>query len=368
MGQKTALYEMHKKYGGKVVDYAGWELSVEFEGLVPEHLAVRNGVGMFDVSHMGEIEVTGKDAAKFVQYLNTNDLSGLVDKQIAYGFMCNENGGIVEDLLTYKFNSERYLLVVNASNIAKDVEWVNKQAKDFDVTVKDLSPEIAEVAIQGPLAQKVLQKVVDINLDDVKFFFLEENVDVAGAKCLISRTGYTGEDGFEVYFANEDAEKVWEALMEAGKEEEIKPVGLGCRDTLRFEVNLPLYGNELGEDITPLEAGYGFFVKLNVEDDFIGKAALVKQKEEGLKRKVVGFELVGKGIPRHGYDVAVGGEIVGFVTTGYRAPSIGKSIGMAMVPVEHSALDTEIDIMVRNKPVKAKVTSRKFLEKHTKTK
>ena len=368
MAKKTALYEMHKKYGGKIVDYAGWELSVEFEGLVTEHLTVRNGVGMFDVSHMGEIEITGKQASEFVQYLNTNDLSVLNDKQIAYGFFCNENGGIVEDLLTYKFNSERYLLVVNAANIDKDLEWINKHAKDFDVTVTDLSPQTSEVAIQGPLAQKVLQKVTDINLDDVKFFYLEENVDVAGAKCLISRTGYTGEDGFEVYFANEDSEKVWEALMEAGKEEGIKPVGLGCRDTLRFEVNLPLYGNELLDDVSPLEAGYGFFVKLNVESDFIGKAALVKQKEEGLKRKIVGFELVGKGIPRHGYDVQVNGEKVGYVSTGYRSPSTKKSIGMAMVPVEHSELGTEIDIMIRNKPVKAEVTSRKFLEKHTKAK
>lgn len=368
MGQKTALYDMHVKYGGKLVDYAGWELSTEFEGLVPEHNTVRNGVGMFDVSHMGEVEIKGPEASKFVQYLMTNDLNSIGEGQVIYTYFCYENGGIVDDLLVYKYSNDHLFLVINASNIDKDVEWINKHAKDFDVEVKNLSPEISEIAIQGPLAQKVLQKVTDVNLDDVKFFHFKDGVDVAGVKCIVSRTGYTGEDGFEVYFANDDAVTVWEALMEAGKEENIKPVGLGCRDTLRFEANLPLYGNELTPDNTPLEAGYGFFVKLDVEDDFIGKDVLKAQKAEGLKRKVVGFEMIDKGIPRHGYTVEADGKEIGYVTTGYAAPTVGKNIGMAMVDIEYAELGTEIEIAIRKKKAKAKVVSRKFLDKKTKAK
>lgn len=365
MGKKTALYDMHVKYGGKIVDYAGWELSTQFEGLglVKEHEAVRNAVGMFDVSHMGEVAIKGPEASKFVQYLMTNNLDSIGDGQVIYTYFCYENGGIVEDLLVYKRNNEDILLVINASNIDKDVAWINEHASKFDVVVTDLSPEVSEVAVQGPLAQKTLQKIVDVNLDDIKFFHFKDDVDVAGVKCIVSRTGYTGEDGFEVYFGNDDAEKVWEAIMEAGKEEGIQPVGLGCRDTLRFEANLPLYGNELTADNSPLEAGYGFFVKLDVEDDFIGKEALKKQKEEGLTRKVVGFEMVDKGIPRHGYKVEVDGKEVGYVTTGYAAPTVGKTIGMAMVDMAYNELGSEIDIVIRNKKAKAKVISRKFLQK-----
>lgn len=368
MGKKTALYDMHVKYGGDIVDYAGWELSTKFEGLVPEHNAVRNGVGMFDVSHMGEIEVKGPDASKFIQYLMTNDLDSIKDGQIIYTFFCYENGGVVDDLLVYKYNPEHLFLVVNAGNIDKDYAWITEHAKNFNVEVKDLSPEISEVAVQGPLAQQVLQKIVDVNLDDIKFFHFIDGVKVAGVNCIVSRTGYTGEDGFEVYFANADAVPVWEAIMAAGKDEDIKPVGLGCRDTLRFEANLPLYGNELTADNTPLEAGYGFFVKVDKEPDFIGKAALKKQKEEGLKRKVVGFEMIDKGIPRHGYAVEADGKEIGYVTTGYAAPTVGKTIGMAMVDSDHSALDSEIDIVIRNKKAKAKVVSRKFLERKNKSK
>ncbi len=364
MAKKTALYDMHKKYGGDIVDYAGWDLSVKFEGLVPEHMAVREKAGLFDVSHMGEIDIKGKDAEKFVQYLNTNDLSVLVDNQIAYGFMCYENGTVVDDLLTYKYNNEHYLLVVNASNVEKDVEWINKQKEGFDVVVTDLSDDISEVALQGPLAEKILQKLVDFDVaEEVKFFFLKENVKIGGANTMISRTGYTGEDGFEVYFANDDAETVWEAIMEAGKEDGLVPVGLGCRDTLRFEASLPLYGHEISDEVTPLEGGFGYFVKVDKEAKFIGQEALQAQKNGGLTRKVVGFELLGKGIPREGYDVEVDGKKIGYVTTGYKAPSVGKSIGFALVDLAYTELGTKFDIKIRNKTSEAVVISKKFLQK-----
>lgn len=368
MGKRTALYDMHVKYGGEVVDYAGWELSTKFEGLVAEHNTVRNGVGMFDVSHMGEIEIKGPEATKFTQYLMTNDLDSIGDGQIIYTFFCYENGGIVDDLLVYKYTKDHMLLVVNAGNKDKDLEWIQKHAPNFDVEVKDLSDDISEVAVQGPLAQQVLQKISNVNLDDIKFFHFIDGVEIGGVNTIVSRTGYTGEDGFEVYFANDDAITVWEAVMEAGKEEDLKPVGLGCRDTLRFEANLPLYGNELDENTSPLEAGFGFFVKLGKESDFIGKEALKKQKEEGLKRKIVGFEMIGRGIPRHGYKVFADGKEIGFVTTGYAAPTVGKTIGLAMVDVGHSDLDTEIEIEIRNKTAAAKVISRKFLDRRNKSK
>ena len=368
MGKKTALYDMHVKYGGEVVDYAGWELSTKFEGLVAEHNTVRNGVGMFDVSHMGEVEIKGPDAAKFTQYLMTNDLDSIEEGQIIYTYFCYENGGIVDDLLVYKYSEDHIFLVINAGNIDKDVAWIQQHAPNFDVVVKDLSEEISEVAVQGPLAQQVLQKISSVDLNEIKFFRFIDGVEIGGVKCIVSRTGYTGEDGFEVYMPNADAVTVWEAIMEAGKEEEIKPVGLGCRDTLRFEANLPLYGNELDADITPLEAGYGFFVKLDVDADFIGKEALKKQKTEGLKRKVVGFEMVGKGIPRHGYPVLADGKEIGFVTTGYAAPSVGKTIGLAMVDIAYADLDSKIEIQIRNKTSEAKVISRKFLDRKNKSK
>lgn len=364
MARRTALYDMHVKYGGKIVEYAGWELSSEFEGLglVAEHNAVRNGVGMFDVSHMGEIEIKGPEAAKFTQYLMTNDLDSIGDGQVIYTYFCQEDGGIVEDLLVYKYNEEHILLVVNAANIENDVKWINEHASKFDVVVKDISDDVSEVAVQGPLAEKVLQKIVNVNLkEDIKFFHFIDGVDVAGVNCIVSRTGYTGEDGFEVYFANDDAVKVWEAIMEAGKEEDIKPVGLGCRDTLRFEANLPLYGNELTLNNTPIEAGFGFFVKPDVEADFIGKEVLKKQKAEGVTRKVVGFEMLGKGIPRSGYTVEVDGKEIGYVTTGYASPTLGKNIGLAMVDIDYKDLDTEIEIAVRKRKIPAKVISRKFL-------
>ncbi|PAB57720.1 glycine cleavage system aminomethyltransferase GcvT [Anaeromicrobium sediminis] len=363
--KRTALFNAHGKHGGKIIDFSGWELPVQYEGITPEHEATRNKAGLFDVSHMGEVEVKGKDAFKFVQNLVTNDVSALEDNQVLYTFMCYEDGGVVDDLLVYRFNEEHFFLVINASNVDKDFDWMKKNSDGYDIDVVNISEALSQLAIQGPHAQEILQKLTDTDLTEIKFFYCKRNVNVAGASCLVSRTGYTGEDGFEIYLDHDNAEMVWEKLMEEGKDLGLRPVGLGARDTLRFEATLPLYGNELTKDITPLEAGLGFFVKLDT-DDFIGKEALVKQKAEGLKRKIVGFEMLDKGIPRHGYEVWADGKEIGFVTTGYAAPTVKKNIGFAMVPIEYSKLGTPIEIKVRKRILKAQVVSKRFYTKNYK--
>lgn len=363
--KKTALFECHEKWGGKIIEFAGWSLPVQYEGIIPEHEAVRNAAGIFDVSHMGEIEVRGKDAFKFVQNLVTNDVSVLEDNQIVYAMMCYEDGGVVDDLLVYKFSDTYFYLVVNASNVDKDYEWMISNKGKYEIEIVNISNNVSEVALQGPKAQEILQKLANIDLKEIKFFYCNRNVNIDGANCLVSRTGYTGEDGFEIYTNNDEIAKVWESILEAGKEYGIKPAGLGCRDTLRFEATLPLYGNEISKDINPLEAGFGFCVKLNKEN-FIGKDALVKQKADGLKRKIVGFEMKEKGIPRHGYEVACNGEKVGFVTTGYFSPTLKKNIGLAIVDSKYTEIGLEIEILIRNKPIKAEVISKKFYSKNYK--
>ncbi|QZY53605.1 glycine cleavage system aminomethyltransferase GcvT [Crassaminicella profunda] len=363
--RKTSLFEKHESHGGKIIDFSGWALPVQYEGITIEHESVRNFAGLFDVSHMGEVDIIGSEAFDFVQNLVTNDVSVLEEGQILYTFMCYPHGGVVDDLLVYKFNKDHFYLVINASNVEKDFKWMEDNIGEFHVKINNISDDVSEMAIQGPNAQKILQKLTDTNLSEIKFFYCKRNVAVAGANCLVSRTGYTGEDGFEIYLSHEDAKKVWDALLAAGKEEGLKPAGLGARDTLRFEASLPLYGNELSEEITPLEAGLGFFVKLN-KSNFIGKEALVKQKAEGLKRKIVGFEMIDKGIPRHGYDVLAEGKKIGFVTTGYAAPTVKKNIGLAMVDIEYAKLDTPIEIQVRKRIAKAKVISKKFYNKNYK--
>ncbi|WP_312906759.1 glycine cleavage system aminomethyltransferase GcvT [Tissierella praeacuta] len=359
--KKTPLYDEHVGLGGKVVDYAGWYLPVQYEGLIAEHEAVRNAVGLFDVSHMGEITVKGKDALAFVDYLMTNDISKVVDNQIVYTFMCAPDGGVVDDLLVYRLAHDDYYLVVNASNTAKDYKWILEQKGNFDVEITNISDTVGEVAIQGPLAQKVLQKLTKTDLNTITFFTLNRKVDINGVECMVSRTGYTGEDGFEVYTTNEGIVKVWKDILEAGKEEGIKPCGLGCRDTLRFEASLPLYGHEISAEINPLEGGFKYFVKLDKASDFIGKEALNKQWKEGLKRKLAGFEMIDRGIPREGYEIQKDGKVIGHVTTGYMSPTLKKNIGNALISPEYTELGTEIDIMIRNKPAKAKIISKKFL-------
>ena len=362
--KKTALYDEHVAAGGKIIDFAGWALPVQYEGIMEEHEAVRNAAGMFDVSHMGEVDVIGKDAFAFVQNLVTNDISKLEDNQVMYGMMCYEHGGVVDDLLVYKFNGEHYYLVINASNVAKDFAWMQEQSKGYDLKLVNLSDDVSEIAIQGPLAQDILQKVVDIDLSTIKFFYCNRNVTIDGVKCLVSRTGYTGEDGFEVYTDHEGIVKVWRKLLEVGKDMGLKPTGLGCRDTLRFEATLPLYGHEIDQDITPLEAGLGFFVKLDKEN-FIGKDALVAQKENGLPRKTVGLEMQ-KGIPRQGYEVFSGDQKIGVITTGYFSPTLKKNIALALIDSAYGEMGSELGVQVRKNVFPATVVSKRFYQKNYK--
>jgi len=358
---KTPLADEYQKYGGKIVDFAGWYMPVEFEGILKEHEAVRTNVGLFDVSHMGEITVKGKDALKFVNYLITNDLEKIIDNQVLYTYLCREDGGIVDDILVYRFGTEDILLVVNASNILKDYEWVLANKGAYEVEIENISGVTAQLALQGPNAEKVLQNFTDTDLSEIKFFFAERNVMIDGFKCMISRTGYTGEDGFEIYLSNEDVVPLYNRLLGVG----VKPIGLGARDTLRFESNLPLYGNELSDTVTPIEAGYGFFVKTDKEA-FIGKEILAKQKAEGVQRKIVGFTMNEKKIPRHGYKVFKDGNEIGFVTTGYKSPTLDEFIGLALIKSEFSKIGEEIEIEIRGKMAKATVRNRKFIKKENK--
>ncbi|MBZ5750717.1 glycine cleavage system aminomethyltransferase GcvT [Metabacillus rhizolycopersici] len=360
--KRTPLFEIYKNYGAKTIDFGGWDLPVQFSSIKEEHEAVRTRAGLFDVSHMGEVEVRGADSLAFLQKIATNDVSLVKDGGAQYTAMCYQDGGTVDDLLIYKKADNDYLLVVNASNIDKDIEWLTTNAFG-EVTIKDLSNDVALLALQGPLAEQVLQKLTDTNLSDIKFFTFNDAVKIAGVNALISRTGYTGEDGFEIYCASANAIELWEKILEAGKEEGVVPCGLGARDTLRFEVSLPLYGQELSKDITPIEAGIGFAVKPNKEADFNGKAVLKEQKENGPARKLVGIELLDKGIPRYGYEVFVNDEQIGEVTTGTQSPTLKKNIGLALVKSDFSELGTEVEVQIRKKRLKAVVVATPFYKR-----
>lgn len=359
--KKTPLYEMHCSLGGKIVEFAGWALPVQYTGILEEHAAVRNVAGLFDVSHMGEIFVKGPDAEKFIQKIITNDISGAREFQVVYSPMCYPDGGVVDDLLVYKYTGENYLLVVNASNSDKDFQWLQDNLEG-QVEISNISDQYAQLALQGPLAETVLQKLTDFPLNEIKFFHFRDGIELAGINALISRTGYTGEDGFEIYIQAKDAPFIWEKLLEVGKPDGLVPVGLGARDTLRFEAVLPLYGLEISESISPLEAGLGKFVKLG-KDDFIGRDALFKQKEQGVQRRLVGFEMIDRGIPRSHYEVQVDGRDIGFVTTGSFAPTLKKNVGLALVPVEYSSDGTEFMVVIRGNPLKARVVKIPFYMK-----
>lgn len=358
--KRTPLYDVYKDQA-KMVPFGGWEMPVQFSSIKEEHEAVRTRAGFFDVSHMGEIVVSGPDAAQFLQYLTTNDISKLQIGKAQYTAMCYPNGGTVDDLLVYRTGEESYLLVVNAANIEKDIDWISQHLKG-DVTVENISSQTAQLALQGPLAEKVLQKLTDIDLSEIKLFQFKQDVDVAGVKGLVSRTGYTGEDGFEIYFLAEDAEKLWHQILEAGKEEKVLPCGLGARDTLRFEACLLLYGQDLSESITPIEAGIGFAVKPE-KGEFIGREVLKKQKEEGAPRKLVGIEMVDRGIARHGYPVYVEEEQIGQVTSGTQSPTLKKNIALALIRSEYAKLDEFVDVEIRGKRLKAKVVQTPFYKR-----
>ncbi|MEK5038739.1 glycine cleavage system aminomethyltransferase GcvT [Sporosarcina sp. FSL K6-3457] len=360
--KRTALFDSYAEYGGKTIDFGGWELPVQFSSIKNEHEAVRTKAGLFDVSHMGEVFVSGTGALAYLQKLVTNDVSKLVDGQAQYTAMCYEDGGTIDDLLIYKRGDNDYLLVVNASNIDKDVEWMKSHAT-ADVTIEDKSSDFGLLALQGPVAQEVLQKLTDEPLADIKFFRFKENVNVAGHSVLVSRTGYTGENGFEIYGSPEAIVALWPAILEAGEAEGVIPAGLGARDTLRFEAGLPLYGQELSKDISPLETGLGFVVKLNKEEDFLGKAALTAQKDNGVPRKLIGLEMIDKGIPRTGYKVFLGEAEIGEVTTGTQSPTLKKNIGFALLNSEHTAEGTEVEVEIRNKRLKAVIIATPFYKR-----
>lgn len=357
---KTCLHGRHVKQGAQMSPFGGFDMPIQYAGITEEHNAVRQRVGVFDVSHMGEVRVTGKDAEKFINHIFTNDVSELENGAILYGMMCYETGGTVDDLLVYKSEDNDYFLVINASNIKKDVDWITENSKGFDVKIENLSEYYGEVAVQGPEAESILEKVLDLKVKDLKFYHFQV-FSLGDEDIIVSRTGYTGEDGFEIYGSHAYIQSVWDRFMEAG----VQPCGLGCRDTLRFEVGLPLYGDELSEDISPIEASLSMFVKLD-KPEFIGREALAKQKEEGVTRRIVGIELDGNAIPRHGYPVEVDGKQIGEITTGYRSISTGKSVAMAMIDKPFDKLGTKVEVRIRKKTFPATVIKKRFYEKNYK--
>jgi aminomethyltransferase len=361
MLKRTPLFPVYAEHGARVIDFGGWELPVQFSGIQKEHDAVRQQAGLFDVSHMGEVKVAGADALAFLQKLTTNDVSKLELGQCQYSLMCYPTGGVVDDLLVYRICDEMYMLVINASNIDKDLDWMRGQLSGA-VQLTNLSDETAMLALQGPHAEQILRKVTAAPVGDLRVFRFLTGIDVGGIQALVSRTGYTGEDGFELYIAAKDAEALWHLLLDAGKDEGLVPAGLGARDTLRFEARLPLYGQELSADITPLEAGLGVFVKLD-KGNFIGREVLAKQKAEGIPRKLVGIEIVERGIPRSHYPVYGDGRKIGEVTTGTQSPTFKRNVGLALLDVAYTALDTEIFVEIRGAQVKAKVVATPFYKR-----
>lgn len=364
--KRTPLFSAYEKWGAKTIDFGGWDLPVSFSGIMKEHEAVREHAGLFDVSHMGEIIIEGKDSLPFLQFIMTNDISKLNVNKAQYTFMCKEDGGTIDDLLVYKLAENRYMLVVNAANIDKDINWLQNHKGQYDINITDKSVETALIAIQGPSAGDILQKVTSEPIKDIKpFRFLEDAVlhEIAG-KALISRTGYTGEDGFEIYIHNDYAAALWENLLRAGEAEGLIPAGLGARDSLRFEAGLPLYGQELSGTISPIEAGLRFAVKVNKDDEFIGKDILTAQVNEGTKRVLAGAEILDKGIARTDYEIYnENDEKIGTVTTGTKSPTLNKAIAFVLIDKSYAVLDTTIYIQVRKKRLKAKIINTPFYKR-----
>ncbi|SDW30531.1 aminomethyltransferase [Marininema mesophilum] len=358
--KRTSLYPVYKDEA-KLVPFGGWELPVQFSGIKREHEAVREKAGLFDVSHMGEIEVKGPDAFSLLQRLTTNDLTKVVPGQAQYTAMCYPDGGTVDDLLVYRKGETSFLLVVNAANIAKDGEWIEKHVTG-EVEVTDISEKTSQLALQGPLAQSVLQKLTETDLNAIKLFRFVEDVELTGVHGLVSRTGYTGEDGFEIYLPAEDASVLWNKILQAGEDVGVIPCGLGARDTLRFEARLALYGNELSASVSPIEAGIGFAVKPD-KGDFIGREVLARQKEEGAPRKLVGLEMTGRGIPRSHYSVYRGEEEIGVVTSGTQSPTLQKNVGLALIKSELAELGQELEVEIRGKRVAAKIVPTPFYKR-----
>lgn len=359
--KRTALNATHKKAGARMVEFAGYEMPVEYSGIRDEHMTVRNAVGVFDVSHMGEFWVKGRGALDLIKKVASNDPSVLRPGQAQYTCFPNGKGGIVDDLLVYCFSNEQYLMVVNASNIQKDWDWVNQQ-NEFGAVLENVSDAVSQLAVQGPKAIKTLQKLTEVNLQEIKFYSFVSG-EMAGVKdVIISATGYTGAGGFELYCKNEDVEKLWNAIFKAGEEFGIKPVGLGARDTLRLEMGYCLYGNDIDDTTSPIEAGLGWITKFNNGRQFIDRDYLMMQKNEGVSRRLRGFVLLEKGIPRHGYELVDSkGNVIGNVTSGTISPVLGKGIGLGYVAKEYAAFGTGIYVKIRNKTIPAEIVKLPFV-------
>ncbi|MDE7459199.1 MAG: glycine cleavage system aminomethyltransferase GcvT [Muribaculaceae bacterium] len=349
--KKTCLHDLHTGLGALMSPFGGFDMPIQYAGIEEEHRAVRNDCGVFDVSHMGEVAVSGPDAERFVNHIFTNDVTGMCAGKVIYGMMLHPTGGVVDDLLVYKRGENDFFLVINASNIDKDVDWIVSHAEGYDVKIDHQSDRWAELAVQGPNSEKMMLDVLGLDGSDLGFYTFKTIGDV-----IVSRTGYTGEDGFEIYADAETIREYWQKLIDAG----VQPCGLGCRDTLRFEAGLPLYGDELADDITPIEAGLGIFVKLD-KPEFIGRDALAAQKAEGPARKIVGIEVEGQAIARHGYEVLdAEGRVVGSVTTGYHSITLDRNIAMALVEAASAALGTQLQVKVRRKVFPATVIKKRF--------
>ena len=359
--KRTAFYEIHKSLGAKIVEFAGFEMPVQYSGITEEHMSVRNSVGVFDVSHMGEFQVRGKDALPFLQRVTVNDVAKLTEGRVQYSAMCYDNGGIVDDLLVYNAG-DHYMLVVNASNITKDFAWLQSQVKG-DVKMTDASDDFSLLAIQGPKSSDTLQKLTSVALANLEYYHFTRGT-VAGVPMIISRTGYTGELGFEIYFESSPStgKKIWDAVFEAGKSYNIAPIGLGARDTLRLEMGFCLYGNDIDQTTHPIEAGLGWITKLD-KGEFNGKGPMLKAKQEGLKRRLVGLSLPEKNIARHGYPVTMNGSTIGQITSGTFSPSLQKSIAMGYVSAQYAEPGGGISVAIRDKNVAGTVVKIPFLQK-----
>lgn len=370
MLKRTALYEEHHSLGGRLIDFGGWELPVQYSGVIDEHLACRSHAGLFDVSHMGEVHVEGSDAESYLNFLVTNNVAQLAIGQAQYTVMCHENGGIVDDLVIYRRAQNRFLVVVNASNTDKDFKHMlfvrdHFQSRWNDLQITNESPKYTQIAIQGRKAEKILSKITDTPLSSIRTYWFTEGSVLKNIPAVIARTGYTGEDGFEIYTPWDEGPKVWRALLEKGTPEGIKPCGLGARDTLRLEMKYPLYGNELNDHTHPLEAGLGWVVKL-AKGEFVGRAALMEAKEKGLKRQLVGFEVLERGIPRHGYTVwnTGGTQNLGEVTSGTQSPCLKKSVGIAYVDIASAKVGSRIAIDIRGNKTAAEIVPTPFYKRN----
>ncbi|MBL0333602.1 MAG: glycine cleavage system aminomethyltransferase GcvT [Chlorobiota bacterium] len=360
--KRTSLFDIHEKLGAKIVPFAGFEMPVSYKGIISEHLAVRNNAGLFDVSHMGEVSVTGESALEFIQKITINDASVLINGQAQYSAMCLKNGGIIDDLLVYKRDENNYLLVINASNIDKDFNWMLENKID-GVELTNVSDEYSLLALQGPKSLEILQQLTETNLSKIEYYYFVEGY-INGVKAIISRTGYTGELGFELYISSNkfDCESVWNSIMEKGSVYGIEPTGLGARDTLRLEMGYCLYGNDVDETTNPIEAGLGWITKIN-KNDFNGKSVIVETKMEGPKRKLVAIELLERAIPRHGYEVSKDGKIIGVITSGTMSPSLNKGIAMGYVETQYSKAGTELNVLIRGNESMGIVVKTPFLKK-----